>query len=59
VDLRPRFRDEVPGGERWFLAKKASPGTALSVKEKIRNGRPVFEVMTAQAALPLRSSCTA
>jgi hypothetical protein len=31
------------------IIQKASPqGTVFSVKEKIRNGKPVFEVMTAQ-----------
>ena len=31
------------------IIQKASPlGTVFSVKEKVRNGKPVFEVMTAQ-----------
>jgi len=31
------------------IIQKASPqGMVFSVKEKIRNGKPVFEVMTAQ-----------
>jgi hypothetical protein len=30
------------------IIQKASQGTVFSVKEKIRNGKPVFEVMTAQ-----------
>ena len=33
------------------IIQKASPqGTVFSVKEKVRNGKPVFEVMTAQGA---------
>jgi hypothetical protein len=31
-----------------IIQKASSLGTVFSVKEKIRNGRPVFEVMTAQ-----------
>jgi len=31
-----------------IIQKAAAQGTVFSVKEKIRNGRPVFEVMTAQ-----------
>jgi hypothetical protein len=35
------------------IIQKASPlGTVFSVKEKIRNGKPVFEVMTAQGGTP-------
>jgi hypothetical protein len=31
------------------IIQKASPqGTVFSVKEKVRNGKPVFEVMTVQ-----------
>jgi hypothetical protein len=31
------------------IIQKASPqGTVFSVKEKVRNGKPVFEVMTAR-----------
>ena len=32
-----------------IIQKAAGQGTVFSVKEKIRNGKPVFEVMTAQA----------
>ena len=31
-----------------IIQKASAQGTILSVKEKIRNGKPVFEVMTAQ-----------
>jgi len=31
-----------------IIQKASAQGTVFSVKEKIRNGRPVFEVMTAQ-----------
>ena len=31
-----------------IIQKAAAQGTVFSVKEKIRNGKPVFEVMTAQ-----------
>ena len=30
------------------LALDGDQGTVFSVKEKVRNGKPVFEVMTAQ-----------
>jgi hypothetical protein len=31
------------------IIQKASPrGTVISVKEKVRNGKPVFEVVTVQ-----------
>jgi hypothetical protein len=33
-----------------IIQKAAPQGTVFSVKEKIRNGKPVFEVMTAQGA---------
>ncbi len=31
-----------------IIQKASAQGTVFSVKEKIRNGKPVFEVMTAQ-----------
>src|SRR6476619_6613417 len=31
-----------------IIQKASAQGTVFSVKEKIRNGRPIFEVMTAQ-----------
>ena len=31
-----------------IIQKASAQGTVFSVKEKVRNGRPVFEVMTAQ-----------
>jgi hypothetical protein len=34
-----------------IIQKAASQGTVFSVKEKIRNGKPVFEVMTAQGGV--------
>jgi len=35
------------------VIQKASPqGTVFSVKEKVRNGKPVFEVMTVQGSTP-------
>jgi hypothetical protein len=34
-----------------IIQKAAPQGTVFSVKEKIRNGRPVFEVMTAQGGV--------
>ena len=53
---------EIIAGERRFRAseiagqvtipaiiqKASAQGTVFSVKEKVRNGKPVFEVMTAQ-----------
>ena len=31
-----------------IIRKAAADGTVFSVKEKVRNGKPVFEVMTAR-----------
>ena len=31
-----------------IIQKASAQGTVFSVKEKVRNGKPVFEVMTAQ-----------
>jgi len=31
-----------------IIKKASAQGTVFSVKEKVRNGKPVFEVMTAQ-----------